>query len=88
MTKLEPRKAGLALGALLGLWHICWSLLLALGWAQPLMDWIFQLHMIAPIFQVVPFNFGLAIMLIVVTSVIGYLMGWVLAYIWNRVHRA
>ncbi len=88
MTKLEPRKAGLPLGALVGLLHICWSLLLALGWAQPLMDWIFQLHMIAPIFQVVPFNFGLAIMLIVVTSVIGYLMGWVLAYIWNRVHRA
>lgn len=41
MGRIEPNKAGLELGALFGGWHLLWSLLVALGVAQQLIDFIF-----------------------------------------------
>jgi hypothetical protein len=38
MTTINPIKAGLVLGAVLGLWHLTWSLLVASGWTQPFID--------------------------------------------------
>jgi hypothetical protein len=41
-------KVGLAIGALVGGWHLVWSLLVLIGWAQPILDFIFWAHMIKP----------------------------------------
>jgi hypothetical protein len=65
-------KAGITFGALLGVWHLCWSLLVAFGWAQPLIDFVFWLHFIRPVYVVQPFSLPIAVVLIVVTSVIGF----------------
>jgi hypothetical protein len=35
MSTIHPIRAGLVLGAVIGLWHLAWSLLVAVGWAQP-----------------------------------------------------
>ncbi len=86
MNKLNINKAGLVLGSLLGLLHACWSLLIAIGWAQPLIDFIFRVHMIEPVFTVSSFDFGTAATLVVVTFVIGYVVGSLFAYLWNRFH--
>lgn len=77
--------AGLAVGGLLGLWHFMWSVLIALGLAQPLLDMVFRLHMIQPPYTVMPFSASSAIGLIVMTCVIGYVIGWVFAAVWNAV---
>ena len=80
---VSKHKAGLALGLILGLWHLTWSLLVAIGVAQVFIDWIFHLHFIQPPYTIAPFRFGLAAALIAVTTATGYVSGWLLAAIWN-----
>ena len=43
---LSSTKTALAVGVFLGSWHVIWSLLVALNWAQPLYDFILWAHMI------------------------------------------
>lgn len=78
-------KIGLVFGALLGGWHVVWSVLVAIGWAQPLLDFIFWAHMLKPIYIVAGFNVTAAITLVIVTSAAGYALGYVGAWLWNKV---
>ena len=80
-------KAGLAIGGLLGTWHLLWALMVALGVAQPILDFVFWMHFIKPVYVVGPFQLGTALALIVVTSLIGYAIGLILAGLWNFLHR-
>jgi hypothetical protein len=87
MSSINPNKAGLAVGALLGAWHLSWALLVALGLAQPLIDFIFWIHFIKPVYVIEPFELMRAALLVAVTAGIGYLIGLVFAVLWNRIHR-
>ena len=84
--KLNPSKVALTFGALLGGWHLVWSILVALGLAQGLLDFIFGLHMIANTYQVTGFDITKAGMLVVITLLVGYGVGYVFANVWNKVH--
>ena len=64
-----------------------WSLLVLIGGAQPILDFIFWTYMIKPVYVVKPFDPIAAVALIVITSVIGYIFGFLGAVIWNRLHR-
>lgn len=77
-------KVGLVIGALIGGWHLVWSLLVLIGWAQPILDFIFWAHMIKPVYFVKPFDPLAAVALIAITSAIGYFFGFLGAVIWNR----
>ena len=83
----NPNKVGLVIGALIGGGHFVWSVLVLLGWAQPIIDFVFWAHMIKPVYLVKPFDPVAAVALIVITAVIGYIFGFVGAVIWNRLHR-
>lgn len=83
----EANKVGLAFGGVLGLWHLVWSILVAVGWAQPLFDWILHLHMMQLPVKVLPFVLSTAVTLVVVTSLIGYVVGYVFATVWNSVQK-
>ena len=87
MTSINPNKAGLTVGALFGAWHLTWSLLVALGLAQPLIDFLFWIHFIKPVYVIEPFEIVRAVILIAVTASIGYIIGLVFALVWNRLHR-
>jgi hypothetical protein len=82
---IKPNKAGIAVGSFAAVVHIGWSLLIAFGWAQPLIDFIFRLHMVRPVYEVEPFDLATALGLVVVTAAIGFVVGTVFARIWNNV---
>lgn len=88
MHQLNAQKAGLTLGALFGLIHLVWSLLVAFGWAQAYLDFVLGMHMLQNPYVVQVFSAGKAIVLIVITAVIGYVVGWVFAKLWNKFHAA
>jgi hypothetical protein len=83
----NPNKVGIVFGALIGGWHLCWSLLVLLGWAQPIIDFIFWAHMIQPVYVVKSFNLAATVTLIAITALIGYMFGFVGGIVWNRIHR-
>ena len=84
MGTINPNKAGLALGALLGGWHFIWSLLVALGVAQAVIDFVFWMHFIKPIYVIEPFALTRALILVVATASFGYVPGFTFALLWNR----
>lgn len=86
MRSISRFKAGIALGLVMGLWHFGWAALVAVGWAQPFIDFIVRLHFIAPFMKVQPFEAGTAGLLVGVTSGLGFLSGFVLAAVWNWLH--
>lgn len=83
MPTLHPHKVGLALGGIMAAFHLLWSVLVALGFAQFAIDWIFRLHFILPPYTVAPFSLALAAGLVIVTFIIGYVFGWAFGMIWN-----
>ena len=80
-------KAGLVVGILLGSWHLCWSALVALGWAQPVIDFVFWMHFIKPIYVIEPFAISRPIILVLVTGGIGFVLGSAGAWAWNALHK-
>jgi hypothetical protein len=86
MTTLHPHKVGLALGGIFAAFHFLWSVLVALGIAQIVIDWIFLLHFIQPPFTIRPFDLLLAAMLVVMTFIVGYVVGYAFALLWNKLH--
>ena len=66
--------------------HLFWSLLVVAGWGQPIMNFIFWIYFIKPIDFVEPFDSMRAISLVIVTSIIGFMLGWAAARLWNRLH--
>lgn len=83
---ISKNKLGVVVGSAFGLWHLVWAILVASGIAQWLIDWAFRLHFIQPVYIVTAFKPLLAVGLIVVTSVLGYVFGWIAAAIWNWLH--
>ncbi len=64
-ARMNVCKAGLVLGFVLGGFHLCWSILVALGWAQPVIDFVFWMHFIKPIYVIEPFAIAKAAILLV-----------------------
>jgi hypothetical protein len=86
-ARLSGGKAGLVLAAVMGGWHLCWSILVALRWAQPVIDFVFWMHFIKPVYVVEPFEIQRAAILLVVTSILGFVIGSISAWIWNALHK-
>jgi len=81
-------KSGLVLGVVIGGYHLCWSALVAAGWAQAVIDFVFWMHFIKPVLVIEPFGIVKAVILLVVTAGLGFVAGSVFAWIWNALHRA
>jgi hypothetical protein len=87
-ANVRVNSAGLALGLLLGGLHLLWVLLVATGGAQPLIDFIFWLHFIRPVYVIEAFDPFRAAGLVLLTAAVGYSIGGTFALLWNRVHRS
>src|SRR5258708_5390353 len=82
---MNKNKVGLAFGSFVGFVHLIWSVLIALGWAQPWMDFVYRMHSLNNPFTVAPFDLVRSGELVVITFVVGYVVGFIFATIWNKV---
>jgi hypothetical protein len=64
-----------------------WAVLVAAGWAQALINFVFWVHFLTPPHAVRPFHLEVALILIVVTSAVGCATGYILGVLWNWIHR-
>lgn len=88
MRAINPVKAGVALGLVMGLFHLAWAVLVAIGWAQPIIDFVLKLHFIQPFVQIQPFDPATAASLVGLTAAVGFVIGAALALAWNQLHPA
>lgn len=88
MNHLNPFKTGLAVGKLLGSVHLAWAILVALGWAQALVNFSLWAHMVSVPVVVGAFDLLAAVTVILVAVAVGYVLGYAFAHIWNYLHHA
>jgi hypothetical protein len=88
MKQLHPNNVGFFFGGLMAFFHAVWALLVMVGFAQPLLDWIFWLHFLSNPIQVDMFGLTRAIMLVAFTFAVGYVSGWIGASLWNMMHHS
>ncbi|KKR32127.1 MAG: hypothetical protein UT63_C0051G0009 [Candidatus Gottesmanbacteria bacterium GW2011_GWC2_39_8] len=85
MCCLESKhKTGLAVGGFFALVHLLWSVLVALGIAESLMDFVYGIHFLTNPFTVIEFSLVNALVLVVVAFVCGYVTGWVLSWVGEK----
>ena len=80
---LNQHRVGMALGSTLGTLHVAWSILVAIGLAPSLLKIVMMLHFVAEESTINPFRLDLAVILVLVTSTIGYIVGSLFACFWN-----
>ncbi len=85
---INPAKAAITLAVFLGGAHSIWSMFIALGWAQAIVDFKLWVHMISIPVVVKAFDIYAAATLVIVTTAIGYVAGYVFALVWNRMHHS
>ena len=83
MRRINPAKAALAVGIVIGLYHLSWVGLVAAGLAKPFMDFVLKLHFIQLDYVMAPFDPATGAMLVALTFTIGALFGLVFAVVWN-----
>ncbi len=84
---LNPHGVGLAVGGVLGIWHLLWGGMVMLGMGQTLLDWVYWLHFLNNPFHVSAFDPVRTVMLAAVTFGFGYGFGWVFSYLWNSLKK-
>jgi hypothetical protein len=86
--KINPVRLGIIFGLFLALCHAFWAALVALAWAQPLMDFVFWAHFISPPWHIEAFTWARAFILVGFTFLAGLMMGAVAGWLWNKVAAA
>ena len=85
--KINPQKTGLVGAIMVGGVHVLWSILVALGWAQALVNFSLWAHMVHLNPVIGPFDLTASVTLVIVAALIGYCVGYMIGEVWNRVHR-
>ena len=67
--------------------HLAWAIVVALGIAQPLVDFLIHLHMMKEDVTVLPFDFGSAVLLVLLSAAAGYVVGYLFGTIWGKVQK-
>ena len=83
--KINPKQFALTLGILAAAIHAIWVILIGIfsDSFQKSIDWIFMMHLLAPVYDITQFNLGYAIILTILGFIGGYVSGWVIAVVWN-----
>lgn len=80
----NPFRLGFVFGSVLALCHAFWAMLVALGWAQTILGFIFWAHFVNPPYHVAAFDLSRAFVLMGLTFVVGLVLGTLGGTFWNR----
>ena len=83
MRHLNPSKAAISVGTVVGAWHLMWVTLVAIGAAKAVMDFVLKLHFIQLDYTLAPFAISTAGLLVGLTFATGALFGLLFALVWN-----
>lgn len=86
---LDKNKIGLSLGIFFATVHAVFSLAVAVmpAMVQSYLNWMFKLHSFQPVLTLAPFNLMNAVLLVVMTFIVGYILGFVFAWAHNVAHK-
>ena len=76
---------GLVTGGMMGGLHLLWSLSVAAGWGQSILNFFFWMYFIKPIDLIEPFQPARAVTLVAISSIIWFVLGSLAARLWNRI---
>jgi H+/Cl- antiporter ClcA len=83
--KIDGHKLGRTLAIFSMFMRFMWSVLVAIGAGQSVVDALDKLNFVSTSTKVQPFDLGTAILLIAVSGLFSYAFGHMLALIWNHV---
>lgn len=63
--------------------HLIWIILVFTNLAKPVIDYVFWMHFIKPLYEIVPFNVYTAINLLLIVACVGFLVGYLFAKAFN-----
>ena len=88
--KLDKGQIGLAVGLFFAVVHAAWAAAIALTptLVEKAINWILSMHFLKISFSFLPFSFGNAIILVVLTFICGYVLGWVFAALANAARKS
>lgn len=77
---------GLVVGLFFAIVHAVWSVAVALvpGPLQTFINWVLALHHVSLVMVIMPFVLSNAITLVILTFVVGYIFGWLIAFLSER----
>jgi heme/copper-type cytochrome/quinol oxidase subunit 4 len=81
---MPKNRWGLIVGSFIAGIHLLWVILIAAGVAQAVLDFIYYLHSLNNPFTIQPFELVKSVGLVVFTFVVGYIAGWVIAFLWEK----
>jgi len=81
---LDNNRVGLTAAVVFSGIHLVWALLVSLGLAKPLADFMFGLHFMQNPMAMASFSLGNALMLVVLAFAVSYVFGWLFAFVYNK----
>ncbi|HVM22096.1 MAG TPA: hypothetical protein VM308_02190 [Sphingomicrobium sp.] len=73
----------MAVGTVFAAWHTIWVILVGVGWAAQVLNFILELHFLKIGFQLAPYSAFTAYSLVAITFCVGALLGAIFAVVWN-----
>ena len=83
MRQVSVLRSSVTIGMLVALWHAIWVILVALGWAGIVLDFVLKLHFIGLRVQILPYSAVTGMILLLVAFTVGAFLGALAAMIWN-----
>ena len=83
IQKLDKEHVALTLGSLFAAVSAVWAGIVYAGFGQTFVNWMTGVHFMQAQVQVIPFNITTTVVLVLAKFIIGALLGYAFATIWN-----
>lgn len=83
MRHISIANTAMSVGTVFAAWHAIWVVLVGVGWAASVLNFILELHFLKIEIQLAPYSAFTAFSLVAITFCVGALLGAIFAIVWN-----